>query len=108
MKGYSPDPFNFFLPECVALGDKKSIVTHFYHSFSMEMHVKLHTPVPLSSLSDVIAILSNRRQFELHVKLHTPVPMSSLSDVIAILSNTHRILAPQLIQYSELGFVYLG
>ncbi len=31
----------------------------FSHSFSMGMHVKLHTPVPLSGVSEVIAIFTN-------------------------------------------------
>ena len=31
--------------------------------FSMDMHVKLHTPVPLSGVSDVMAIFSNGRHF---------------------------------------------
>ncbi len=34
---------------------------YFLHAISMEMRVKLHTPVPLSEVSDVMAIFSNGR-----------------------------------------------
>ena len=40
---------------------QKVLQMNFPHAISMEMHVKLHTPVPLSEVSDVMAIFSNGR-----------------------------------------------
>ena len=44
---------------------------HVSHYFFMRMHVKLHTPVPLSGVSDVIAIFSNGRHCDVHIILNT-------------------------------------
>ncbi len=89
------------------MGVVRQTPCYILHAISIEMHVKLHTPVLLSEVSDVMAIFSNGPHWQIKTDRLHPLAYSTHRETLRTNNESSLFSAAkrlqQVIQTGELG-----